>query len=189
VNQQLNSTQDSRPLNGALIEDALATREGQGWSAPSHDLSASVVSRIRASHGRKPLTEREPADRFVLKARLMPLPMLAGGALAAAAVLAFAAFVQVAYSPAGPGLGRQLTHGLTMRAPLVDASPTHAARTMDDVASNAAAPGSSLGRVSAPLARNEPFAEEVRRLGDDTRRAADAVLSTLQVGAKEPAPR
>ena len=181
-----------RALNSALVEDALATREGQGWTAPSHDLSAAVVARIRASHGRKPLTAREPADSFVLKARLIPLPMLAGGGLAAAALLALAALVPFTLSPAGQdmrrglnsGIGRGMNSGLVVHSPLAGS-----AAAPEQASMHASTPGQTSRPPTSSYASNEPLAEEVRRLGDDTRRAADAVLSTLQVGGKEPAPK
>ncbi len=200
MNKQQHNTNSSsaahdtppRALNSALVKDALATHEGQGWTAPSHDLSASVVARIRASHGRKPLTAREPADSFVLKARLLPLPLLAGGGLAAAALLALAALVPFSFSPAGrdtlrglnAGLGQGMNSGLLVHSPLAGS-----AAAPEQASMHASTPGQTSRPPTSSYASNEPLAEEVRRLGDDTRRAADAVLSTLQVGAKESAPK
>lgn len=178
-----------KEITGGSIERALATREGQAWAAPSKDLSAAVVSRIRASHGRKPLTAREPADAFVLRARLLPVPALVAG-LSVAAMLAIGVVLPLAVSPAG--------RGLIMRTPLASSAGDalggvltgghghRAARTSEGGVTHAGTvPAPALAATSV----NEPLAEEARRLGDDTRRAADAVLSTLQVAPSEAPPR
>ncbi len=182
-------TQPLKDITGGSVERALATREGQAWAAPSKDLSALVVSRIRASHGRKPLTAREPADAFVLRARLLPVPALVAG-LSVAAMLAIGVVLPLAVSPAG--------RGLIMRTPLASSAGDALGGVLTGghghrAASNSEGGVTHAGTVPAPALAatsvNEPLAEEARRLGDDTRRAADAVLSTLQVAPSEAPPR
>jgi hypothetical protein len=118
--------------------------------------------------------------------------MLAGGGLAAAALLALAALVPFTLSPAGQdmrrglnsGIGRGMNSGLVVHSPLAGS-----AAAPEQAPMHASTPGETSRPPTSSYASNEPLAEEVRRLGDDTRRAADAVLSTLQVGGKEPAPK
>lgn len=181
-----------RNITSGSIERALATREAQGWAAPSRDLSALVVSRIRASHGRKPLTAREPAEALVLRARLLPVPALVGGVAAGLGVAAMLAVTVILPLTVGPA-GRELI----MQTPLASS----AGQALGGALGVGRGPASTNPAADAPshaavmpepaIARtvNEPLAEEARRLGDDTRRAADAVLSSLQVAPSEAAPR
>lgn len=187
-------------LTHARVSGALMSREGQRWSMPSADISAAVLQRLRASHGRRPVT---PRDAMAVRTARLPWPVLAGSGLAAAAALVLAAMLPLAVSPAGQSV---LVHGsLTSRFGSPVGSQLGSPRGAGPHASTdyAAGPGagSATGAASAvhvadaKAAPAGPLAEEARRLGDDTLRAADRVLSTLQVvpgeagKASEAAPR
>jgi hypothetical protein len=180
-------------ITAARVDAALLSREGQRWAMPAADISSDVMAKLRASHGRRPLTPREPMPAGVIGSSLR-WPVLAGGGLAAAAALVLAVMLPIAASPVGQSV---IIHGsLTSPLGTSQRSPLHG--TLAGASSHAAegtAPADQAVAANAVDVRAEPLAEEARRLGDDTLRAADRVFSTLQVvpgdvgRTSEPAPR